>query len=82
MSNNMFGNKLPPIYLITDDEIRYFEQKLARAIENNVSEEGLALYKKQLDLLKDAAIIYHEQRTPIKLDKNTIVEFNNSIQEK
>lgn len=62
--NNVNGNKLPPIYLINDDDIRYFEEKLARAIKQNVPEERLLYYKKQIEVLKDAIAIYHEHRLP------------------
>ncbi len=60
--NNVFGNKLPPMYLVTDDDIKYFEDKLTHAIEQNTPEEELLYYKRQLDLLKDTVVIYHEHR--------------------
>lgn len=43
-------------------DIEYFRQKLSRGIEQGQSVESLEKVRRQLALLEDAIVIYHEHR--------------------
>ena len=45
------------IIIVEDEDIAYFEAKLARA----PSEAAKEKYRKQIELLKDTAVIYEQQ---------------------
>ena len=42
----------------TEEDIQYFKDKLARMKERGASKEAMTKTKKQLDLIKDSAVIY------------------------
>ena len=48
--------------VVTDDDVRYFQEKYERALARS-GPEAAEKYRKQLEAIKDAIVIYHETRT-------------------
>jgi len=49
--------------VVTDDDVQYFRDKLIRGLKRGAPATSLEKIFKQLALMEDAIIIYHEKRS-------------------